>query len=81
MTMKLRRKLFNTKDPYDGNTAGLFLASCRENFDYLISHCEDYGKIAKGLGINSSSDIRKVSDIPVIPTMLFKQHDLRSGRQ
>ncbi len=80
MTMKLRRKLFNTKDPYDGNTAGLFLASCRENFDYLISHCEDYGKIAKGLGINSSSDIRKVSDIPVIPTMLFKQHDLRSGR-
>ena len=78
--MKLRRKLFASKDPYDSNKADLFLAACKENFSYLMDHCEDYKKISKGLGITSADDIRTVSDIPVIPTMLFKQHDFISGR-
>ena len=78
--MKLRRKLFASKDPYDSNKADLFLAACKENFSYLMDHCEDYKKISKGLGITSADDIRTVSDIPVIPTMLFKQHDFVSGR-
>ena len=78
--MKLRRKLFASKDPYDVSKADLFLAACKENFTYLISHCEDYKKICKGLGITSADDIRSPADIPVIPTMLFKQHDFISGR-
>ena len=78
--MKLRRKLFASKDPYDSNKADLFLAACKENFSYLMDHCEDYKNISKGLGITSADDIRTVSDIPVIPTMLFKQHDFISGR-
>ena len=78
--MKLRRRLFATKDPYDSNTADLFLSACKENFSYLLTHCEDYKKICKGLDIDSADDIKSVADLPVIPTMLFKQHDFRSGR-
>lgn len=78
--MKLRRKLFASKDPYDSTKADLFLDACKENFDYLISHCDDYKKICNGLKIDSSEDIKSVADLPIIPTMLFKQHDFRSGR-
>ena len=77
--MKLRRQLFASRDPYDGTKADLFLAACKENLDYQIAHCEDYKKICTGLGIKSSEDIKTVSDIPVIPTMLFKQHRFTSG--
>ena len=78
--MKLRRKLFGSKDPYDSTKADLFLDACKENFDYLIGHCDDYKNLCNGLKINSSDDIKSVADLPVIPTMLFKQHDFRSGR-
>lgn len=78
--MKLRRKLFASKDPYDCTKSELFLDACKENFDYQITHCEDYRRIADGLGIRSSEDIKKVSDIPVIPTMLMKRHDFKSCR-
>ena len=78
--MKLRRRLFASKDPYDTTRSQLFLDACRENFDHLVTHCEDYKKIADPLGIHTSSDIKRVEDIPVIPTMLMKQHDFRSGR-
>ena len=77
--MKLRRKLFASKDPYDCSDSELFLNACKENFDYLINNCEDYKKIAGGLGIHSVSDITKIEDIPVIPTLLMKQHDFRAG--
>ena len=77
--MKLRRKLFKTKDPYDSSKADLFFDACKENFDYLITHCDDYKKICTGFGFESSADLKSVADIPVIPTMLFKQHDFRSG--
>ena len=78
--MKLRRKLFSNKDPYDVSKSDLFLNATKENFSYLISHCDDYKKICDGLGVKTSADIKDISDIPVIPTMLFKQHDFRSGR-
>ena len=78
--MKLRRKLFGSKDPYDCTKSELFLGACKENFDHLITHCDDYKKIADGLNIHSSEDIKGVEDIPVIPTMLMKQHDFRAGR-
>lgn len=78
--MKLRRKLFANKDPYDSTKADLFLAACKENFDYIYSNCEDYRKICKGLKVSSSDDIKTVADLPVIPTMMFKRHDFRSGR-
>ena len=71
--MKLRRKLFSSKDPYDCNRSELFLGACKENFNHLITHCEDYKKIADGLNIRSADDIKNVHDIPVIPTMLMKQ--------
>ena len=77
--MRLRRKLFASKDPYDCTKQQLFLDACRENFDHLITHCEDYKKICEGLGVRSSEDIKSIEDIPVIPTMLFKQHDFRAG--
>ena len=78
--MKLRRKLFSSKDPYDGSKNELFLNACKENYDHLITHCDDYKKISEGLGIHSSEDIKSIADIPVIPTMLMKQHDFHSGR-
>lgn len=77
--MKLRRKLFSSKDPYDCNRSELFLGACKENFNHLITHCEDYKKIADGLNIRSAGDIKSVHDIPVIPTMLMKQHEFRAG--
>jgi len=78
--MKLRRKLFGSKDPYDCTKSELFLGACKENFNHLITHCDDYKKIADGLGVHSADDISKPEDIPVIPTLLMKQHDFRSGR-
>ena len=78
--MKLRRKLFASKDPYDCTRSQLFLDACKENYGHLISHCDDYKKISEGLGIKGVEDISAVSDLPVIPTMLMKQHDFRSGR-
>ncbi len=77
--MKLRRKLFSQKNPYSDSDGNLFLEASRENFDYLIKNCEDYRLISEGLGIKSKEDIKDISDIPVIPTMLFKQHDFKSG--
>lgn len=77
--MKLRNKLFAVKNPYDSTQSELFLDACKENFEYLYSHCDDYKKIANGLGIKGKEDIKSVADLPVIPTMLFKQHDFRSG--
>ena len=78
--MKLRRKLFSSKDPYDVSKSDLFLHASKENFNYLYGHCDDYKKISDGLSVKSQNDIKDVSDIPVLPTMLFKQHDFRSGR-
>lgn len=78
--MKLRRKLFASKDPYDTSKSDLFLDACKENFNHLINNCDDYKRICDGLGVHSADDISKVEDIPVIPTMLMKQHDFRSGR-
>ena len=77
--MKLRRKLFSVKDPYDLSRDELFLGACRENWSYLVNRCEDYKKISEGLGIRSADDIKRPEDLPVIPTMLLKQHDMRSG--
>ena len=77
--MKLRRKLFSSKDPYDCSRQELFLAACKENYDHLITHCDDYKKISEGLGVHSSDDIKSTADIPVLTTMLMKQHDFRAG--
>ena len=78
--MKFRRRLFSSKDPYDVSKSDLFLHASKENFNYLYGHCNDYKKISDGLSVKSSDDIKDASDIPVLPTMLFKQHDFRSGR-
>ena len=78
--MKFRRRLFSSKDPYDVSKSDLFLHASKENFNYLYGHCDDYKKISDGLSVKSSDDIKDASDIPVLPTMLFKQHDFRSGR-
>ncbi len=78
--MKRQKQLFACKDPYDCTKSKLFLAACRENFDYLLENCEDYKKICAAMGVHSSKDIRKPEDIPVIPTMLMKQHDFRVGK-
>lgn len=80
ISMKLRRKLFASRDPYDCTKSDLFLDACRENFDHCVRRCGDYRKICEGLGVRSSADIGRVEDIPVIPTMLMKQHDFRAGR-
>lgn len=77
--MKLRRKLFSSKDPYDCSRQELFLAACKENYDHLITHCDDYKKISECLGVHSSDDIKSTADIPVLTTMLMKQHDFRAG--
>ena len=77
--VKLRKRLFASKDPYDCSKSELFLDACKENFNHLINNCYDYKKIATGLGINSANDISGVEDIPVIPTLLMKQHDFRAG--
>ncbi len=77
--MKLRRKLFSSKDPYDRNSDELFLSACKENWSYLMGHCDDYKKISEGLGIKSEDDIKSPSDLPIIPTMFLKRHDMRSG--
>jgi len=78
--MEKRKELFSCKDPYDCTKSKLFLSACKENLDHLIAHCEDYKKICENFGIHSSADIQNPEDIPVLPTMLMKQHDFRSGR-
>ena len=42
--MKLRRKLFASKDPYDVSKSDLFLRASKENFNYLLNllFYEDY---------------------------------------
>lgn len=71
--MKYRRQFFSVKDPYCDNSDGLFTKAVKENFSYCVSHCNDYRRICEKLGISSPAD---ASELPVIPTLLFKKKQM-----
>ncbi|MBQ8133392.1 MAG: acyl-protein synthetase [Clostridia bacterium] len=79
--MKQRRRLFNTKDPYDLHQSDdAFFEAMKENCIFHYEHCQEYQKILDGMGfdphrIKKYSDI---ADIPFIPTLIYKKHKLFS---
>ena len=76
--MKHRRKLFNSKNAYDTvKTEQVFFDAMRENCVYQFEHCEEYNKLLKSEGVDPAS-IRDISEIPVLPTALFKRHFLHA---
>lgn len=79
--MKHRRRLFSVKDPYDTQSDDLFFNAAKENFMYQYAHCAEYRKIADGLDVSANSlhSIDDITQIPCLPTLLFKRHHLRSA--
>ena len=77
--MNQRKKLFSVKNPYDHTGQALFLEACRENYAHQRNHCEDYKKLCDGLKSPSPEDLKDPAELPVIPTMLMKQHDFNAG--
>jgi len=81
MGNKALRKLLRHKDPYDvSKTNQLFADAIRENARHHERHCEDYKKILKSFScdLNSIKTIDDIKDIPFIPTLYFKRHELFS---
>ena len=74
-------KLFRYKDIYDTEgSSGLFVSAMAENAAFQYANCPDYKRIADEFGfdpqsIKTEADIK---DIPFIPTLYFKHHELKS---
>jgi len=81
LAMKLRNRLFSVKDPYDtAGTEELFAAAMRENCAYQYRHNPGYRAILDADGF-SPDDLHSPEDLeklPVIPTAVFKKHDLNT---
>ena len=74
LDMKYRKRLFSVKDPYCFDD-DLFMNAVCENFLHLTEKCENYQKIAEYYGVKAAklNSIDKLSDLPVLPTLLFKK--------
>lgn len=81
MKRKFVRKLFSHKKPYDiKGTDQLFTDAIRENAIYHMNNCENYKKILEqfNCNLNNIKKIEDIENIPLIPTLYFKRHELNS---
>jgi len=79
--MGYRAKLFLKGSPFEtSETDALFLSAMKENCNYQYLHCIEYKKILDGLGITPEAirSFNQLSDFPVVPTLLFKHHNIFS---
>ena len=79
--MRLRRRLFSSKDPYAFKTTrGIFVDAMAENCACHYVKNAKYKKILDNYGF-SPSDLKLPEDLenlPFIPTAVFKRHDLNT---
>lgn len=79
--MSYTHKLFASHHPYDlQSTQDLFVKAMKENVLYHQAHCPGYRAILLDAGFDPQS-IKKEEDlanIPFIPTLYFKHHELSS---
>lgn len=81
MSKKYVRKLFNHKKPYDvKGTNQLFADAIRENAKHHTNKCANYSKILEQFNcdLNTIKTINDIENIPFIPTLYFKRHELYS---
>ncbi|MDR2546535.1 MAG: acyl-protein synthetase [Lachnospiraceae bacterium] len=79
--MKLRTKLFITKDIYNlKSTNDIFLGAMKANVEFHMKKCPDYKTILDNLGfdINSLQSIDDLDKIPPLPTSYLKNNSLLS---
>lgn len=81
MKRKYARRLFNSRKPYDlKKTDALFCSAMRENAIFHYKNCTDYRRILDEANFNPShiESIEDLVDLPFIPTLYFKHHELFS---
>lgn len=79
--MDSRSTLFAFPDPYDlEGSRPLFLRAIEENVRFHYNACPEYRKIAQARGFSPHplQTERELAELPILPTILFKRHDLRS---
>ncbi len=79
--LKYRRKLFRVRDPYAvRETDALFFQAVKENFEFQYQNCPAYRAIcdARGLTAASLTGYDDIAKIPVLTTLLFKNHEIFS---
>ena len=79
--MDSRSALFSFPDPYDlEGSRSLFLQAIEENVLFHYNACPEYRKIAQARGFSPHplQTERELAELPILPTILFKRHDLRS---
>lgn len=79
--MEYRRKLFSFPTPYDlDGSRALFLQAIEENVRFHYHSCPEYQKIAQAQGFSPRplQNEEDLAQLPFLPTILFKRHDLRS---
>lgn len=77
--MIYRKKLFSVKNPYDiSGSNRLFALAAMENCLYCYYNCKEYREILEGLGYDprKAANFGRISDIPFIPTMLYKRNKM-----
>ncbi len=81
LARKYTKKLFKHKKPYDlESTNQLFSDAIRENAIHHYNNCSEYKEILDQLGFDptSISSIEDIKNLPFLPTLYFKRHELFS---
>lgn len=81
--MSKRTKLFKRKHPYDTeNSNDLFYQAMKENCIFQYRNCPDYKRILDQMNFDPESlkSYEDLRNIPFIPTLYFKHHQVFSMR-
>jgi phenylacetate-coenzyme A ligase PaaK-like adenylate-forming protein len=81
MRQKYTRRLFKLKKPYDLKKSDqLFVAAMKENAIFQYENCLDYKRILDDKDFNpyKIKDFDDLIDLPFIPTLYFKRHEMFS---
>lgn len=79
--MDKRTRLFRHKDPYDlPGTEQLFVEAMAQNAQFQYANCADYRRICdrQGVDVSRVHTMADVANLPVLPTLYFKRHELFS---
>lgn len=79
--MDARKKLFRIKEPYNILASDkFFLQAMKDNCLYQYAHCPAYRKILDSQGFDPKgiNTFKDLEDLPFIPTLYFKHHELFS---
>lgn len=82
--MSYRTKLFKYKKPYDlEGSQTLFVKAMKENCLFQYNNCDDYRRILDQAGFNpnSISSFDDLINLPILPTLYFKRHQMFSMSQ